>query len=225
MLEKTSTTNLIVIFLVLLAVALGWMYRPQMASLWNSFDMPDVSLSSFESGGNSEKEAREEAKTVKDCGSRKAPKPDGSSFFGSDLVLNCLGERAAGCQSAKALLNDDLFPTNFEVMGDLKTCSFKLSYPESSTLSDITGKKLAGQYVACPLGVVRGIKGIGGNSPKFVAPDKTDYGKYASEIYFYGTLGLFIENNVDVGKIKSLGCSGPYIDSVAASFSQRDSNR
>jgi hypothetical protein len=117
-------------------------------------------------------------------------------------------------------LKDDFFPTVFEITqsNNPGSCNFKLSYPRDSTLSDITGKKLAGQIITCPLNIVKAIDNTNPATPKFIAPNKTDFSKYGSQIYFYGTLGLFIENNLDQNKISGLGCSGMYIDSVIASY-------
>ncbi len=98
------------------------------------------------------------------------------------------------------------------------SCNFKLSYSADSTLNDITGKKLSGQYILCPINIVKAIDNTKSASPKFIVSDKTNFSKYASQIYFYGTLGLFIENNLDQNKIKALGCSGEYVQSVIASY-------
>ena len=160
---------------------------------------------------------------IKDCGTSLAPKLDTPTTSENNSVLACLGESAQNCQNAKGVLKDDFFPTVFEITQSAKqgSCNFKLSYPADSVLTDMTNKKLAGQYILCPIKIVKAIDNTKPATPKFIAPDKTNFSKYASQIYFYGTLGLFAENNLDLAKIQSLGCSGDYINSVIASYSIR----
>jgi RNAse (barnase) inhibitor barstar len=153
---------------------------------------------------------------IKDCGTGVAPQLGGS--FANNPVLSCLGASALNCENAKGVLKDDFFPTVFEINKSQNSCNFKLSYLGSSPLVDITGKKLAGQYILCPINIVKAIDNTSSTSPKFVAADKTNASKYASQIYFYGTLGLFVENNLDQTKIQNLGCSGEYIQSMIASY-------
>jgi hypothetical protein len=152
------------------------------------------------------------------CGISLAPKLGVSSTSENNSVLSCLGENAVSCENATGILKDNFFPTIFEIAKTQNSCNFKLSYPADSALVDITGQKLAGQYISCPINIVKAIDNTNPASPKFNAPDKTDLGKYASQIYFYGTLGLFVENNLDQNKISALGCSGGYIQSVIASY-------
>lgn len=156
---------------------------------------------------------------VKDCGTMNTALKFGiPSTYENNSVLSCLGKSAINCENAKGTLTDDFFPTIFEIIKLPNSCDFKLSYPSDSTLIDITGKKLAWQYISCPLNIVKAIDNTNPAAPQFIASDKTDLSKYASQIYFYGTLGLFVENNLDQNKIKNLGCQGEYIQSMIASY-------
>ena len=74
------------------------------------------------------------------------------------------------------------------------------------------------RIILCPIDVVKAIDNTKPATPKFNAPNKADFSEYASDVYFYGTLGLFAENNLDMAKIQALGCSGEYIQSVIASY-------
>ncbi len=158
---------------------------------------------------------------VKDCGIGTAPDLKNPFTYENNAVLNCLGNSALHCEEARVVLKNDLFPTVFQIVRDKNAdqdiCRFKLSYAEESALIDVTGKKLAGQYVTCPLSLVKELDETK-TPPSFGVPNTSDLGKYAGQIYFYGTLGLFIENNVDQNRIQSLGCRGDYISSVIASY-------
>jgi hypothetical protein len=157
---------------------------------------------------------------VKDCGTMNTALKFGvSSTYENNSVLSCLGKSAINCENAKGTLTDDFFPTIFEITKLPDSCNFKLSYPSNNTLTDIAGKKLAGQYISCPLNIVKAIDNTNPAAPQLIASDKTDLSKYASQIYFYGTLGLFAENNLDQNKIKNLGCQGEYIQSMIVSYS------
>lgn len=160
---------------------------------------------------------KETAPAVKDCGVSVAPDPKNPRAYGDDAVLTCLGNSVLRCEDAQAVLKDTLFPTIFQIIKDQNACNFKLSYGEDSALTDITGKKLAGQSILCPVGIVKTIDETK-KVPLFNAPSRNNPGLYASQIYFYGTLGLFIENNVDQNKIQALGCRGEFISSVIASY-------
>jgi len=155
---------------------------------------------------------------IKDCGIGVAPKLDAPSTYENNPVLSCLGASAVNCENAKGILKNDFFPTVFEIIKSQSSCNFKLSYPADSILADITGKQLAGQYILCPIDIVKAIDNTKPASPKFLVPSKTDLSKYASDVYFYGILGLFMENNLDPNRIQVLGCSGEYIQSVIASY-------
>lgn len=164
---------------------------------------------------------------IKDCGIGIAPNLKNPRTYQNDAVLNCLGNSALYCEDAKAVLNDAFFPTIFQIIKDNNTsqsCNFKLSYGQDSTLVDATGKKLAGQYLTCPIGIVKSLDEAK-QVPVFSVPDTSNLSKYASQIYFYGTLGLFIENNIEKNKIQALGCSGPYIDSVVTGYQKTQIKR
>jgi hypothetical protein len=221
--------NLVFIILGLVCVVSWYFYRPQIISYWNSYVNFSEKLSAnfkLPSFGATTPAPKVISVTilpsivVKDCGTTTAPKLDVPSTYENNSVFSCLGTSAANCENAKGVLKDDFFPTVFEITqsNNPGSCNFKLSYPTTSTLSDITGKKLAGQNITCPLSIVKAIDNTKPATPKFTAPNKTDFSKYGSQIYLYGTLGLFIENNLDQNKINGLGCSGMYIDSVIASF-------
>lgn len=163
----------------------------------------------------------EEDNFVVDCDVTSAPDLNSPSLYENDKVLVCLGNHASSCWSAIGVLKDPFFPTIFEVMGDENNCSFKLSYASDSKLKDITGKNLAGQYVMCPISIVKAVNES--KTPVFSSPSIDNYSKYASQIYFYGTIGLFLENDLDQDKIKNQGCSGPYIQTVIKSFQKAES--
>jgi hypothetical protein len=157
---------------------------------------------------------------VKDCLTDTAPNLDNPSTYENNATLSCLGEGALDCQNTKGVLKSDFFPTVFEIVktNDQGVCNFKISYPTDDKLNDINGQKLAGQYITCPISAVKMLDNTDPAAPKFTSPDKTNFSKYGSQIYFYGTVGLFIENNLDTARIKNLGCSGGYIDSMVASY-------
>ena len=160
----------------------------------------------------------------KDCGVGVAPDLKKPATYQNDAVLTCLGNSALNCADSRAILKDALFPTVVQIVSAEGSCNFKLSYAEDSALTDATGAKLAGQYVSCPLSLVKAVDETQTTS-SFTAPSTDNLSKYASQIYFYGTLGLFIENNLDQNRIHALGCSGPYIDSVIASFKKMQEKR
>ncbi len=162
---------------------------------------------------------------IKNCGVGVSPKLDTPSLYLNDPVLACLGASAVNCENAQARLKDDFFPTIFEIIKLPNACNFKLSYEIDSILTDITGKKLALQHISCPLSIVKAIDNINPTTPQFISPDKTNLSNYASQIYFYGILGLFVENKLDQNKIQALGCNGDYINSVIASYQQMQSNK
>lgn len=239
----------VLIVLILVIAGGSYFYRKEVYNLWSKAmaGLPEFSMPSFDfkkiTGIFSRDKDNSEAATVpnanqattpaapvvpvmpptKDCGTSVSPDLKDSSTY-QNGVLACLGNSALTCTPTKAVLTDALFPTNFEVVRkgteDQTACNFKLSYAENSVLTDPTGSKLAGQYVMCPLSVVKMVDERAGTL-LFKAPDVSNPSLYAAEIYFYGTLGLFMEQNVDKSKILSIGCSGPYLDSVIASYKAR----
>src|SRR3989344_994231 len=206
--ETSSGYKLFFIVIALLCVVLFWFYQPQ---ILNFFRLDNTKSN--------------EASALRNCGETNAPDPKNPSTYSNNSVLDCFGESAFRCQSAKGVLNNTLFPTNFQIAKDEEgACFFQLAYRKDSTLVDITGQKLAGQYMFCPLNLVKSVDENKVNAPLFKAPDTENPGKYASQIYFYGTLGVFMENNVDKNKIRNIGCSGSYLDSVGAGYRKMQTN-
>ena len=221
---------------VVFCFAAWWFFSPQINRLWDSainsggFSIPSFGLDKIfgtDKAPVKDNTVVKNTNTVKNCGTSTAPDLQNSSLYKNDSVLNCLGDSALSCTSARGVLRDALFPTIFQITREdakgLNTCNFKLSYDQDSALVDIAGKKLAGQYILCPVGIVKMLDESNLEAAIFKAPDTDNPSKYASQIYFYGTLGLFIEQNLDQNKIQSLGCSGPYIDSMMASFKKMQS--
>lgn len=157
---------------------------------------------------------------IRDCGTGIAPNLNNPNMDSNNFVLDCLGNSALYCENAQAILTNDLFPNIFQIIKNQDTCDFKLSYSEDSTLVDVTGKKSAGQYILCPINIVKRLDESNLSVPVFKEPNVNNLSQYASQIYFYGTLGLFMENNVEQNKIQALGCSGSYIDSMIASYNK-----
>ncbi len=248
-----SLWKICLIFVVIggLCFATWRFYRAPVINFWSSlvdnipqFSMPKLSIPYFGSdkANNNMKNTTAQNNTVavqnntpikqpefaiKDCGTTNSPSLKNANTYQNNAVLNCLGNSALYCEDAKAVLNDALFPTIFQIIKDNNTgqsCNFKLSYGQDSILVDRTGKKLAGQYLTCPIGIVKSLDETK-QVPVFSVPDTNNLSKYASQIYFYGTLGLFIENNIEKNKIQALGCSGPYIDSVVTGYNKMQSKR
>ena len=235
-----SFLKVLIILIVLGGLGFGaWYYRLPIIGFWNSSvsNLKKIQLPSFDlSFLNKSKDIVLDTPVenhinntttptpvvqpviqVKDCGVGMTPKLDTPSSYKND-VLSCLGESALICENAKGVLKDDFFPTIFEITKLQNSCNFKLSYEADSILIDINGKKLAGQYISCPINIVKAIDNTNPTVPKFTAPDKTDLSKYGCQIYFYGILGLFLENNLDQNKIQGIGCEGSYIQSMIASY-------
>ncbi|MBI2627311.1 hypothetical protein HYW72_00065 [Candidatus Nomurabacteria bacterium] len=231
---KRILENLIFIIVALICLVSWYFYRPQIINFWNSGvdKIAEFSGSLFGSKPSVEISIGEDnngfipnAVNMKDCGGTVAPDIKNPSTYNNNSVLTCLGNSALRCENAKAVLKDDLFPDIFQIIKNQKTCNFKLSFGEDNALIDATGKKLAFQYITCPIDIVKALDESNPKSPIFKLPNKNDLGKYASQIYFYGTLGVFMENNLDKNKIQNLGCSGSYIDSVIASYRKMELER
>lgn len=234
--ELTWSFWKIILIVVILGVLFlgGWFYRAPLMSLWNRGVDKVTGLAASYFGPKTPPNniepvtplpERVETPTanigIRDCGIGTAPDLKNPLTYENNAVLSCLGNSALNCEEAKAVLTGPLFPGVFEItrqnIENQETCNFKLSYGSDSALTDITGRKLAGQYISCPLSIVKAIDET--KTPQiFSIPSTENLGKYASQIYFYGVLGVFMENNVDKNKIQALGCSGPYIDSIVASY-------
>lgn len=152
------------------------------------------------------------------CGTTKSPDSKNPSSYSGDIVLECMGERASACANAESVINDSLFPNLFKIINRDGSCYFELAYNIDSTLVNINGQKLASQSVSCPLSVVKVVDETNPANPVFRSVDKNNHTRYAAAIYVYGTLGLFIENNFDMNKIKNLGCSGTFLSSMIESY-------
>ncbi len=211
---------LVFVIIVILIVLAGYFYRSQMIDTWNTLM---GSWNKVSSNQETPTENIEEENITfvgqKNCGVGPALNPNGA--YVESTELSCLGESAVKCEEAKGVIKNDLFPTVFEIVKVQDSCNFRLSYPADSTLADITGQKLAGRYISCPLHMVKGLDTTKMDSVSFVIPTKTNFSEYASQIYFYGTLGLFAENGLEKEKINSFGCEGDYIDSVIESYKLR----
>jgi len=230
---KAIIENTIFIILGLACVFSWYFYQPQITEFLNfatnSFNFDKIGSIFNKTSDTPETDLVTEPiviNSVKDCGIGTTPDLKDPKTYEDDAVLTCLGNSALNCTEAKAVLKDVLFPNTFEIIRDnnQSTCHFKLSYGQDSALIDINGKNLAGQYISCPLGIVKSVD-ESKSTPSFNAPDVGNLSKYASQIYFYGTLGLFLENNVDQNKIQNLGCSGDYITSVISSYNKMKSKK
>ncbi len=226
--NKILWHDLIFVIVGLALVVFWYLYKPEIINFWDSgVSSVEGLMGSYFGSKASTSPAQtslvqnntvvKSAPTVEDCGTSTAPDLTNPLTYQNNKVLDCLGNSALYCKNAKATLQDPLFPTSFEVVNNQNTCNFKLSYSADSTLVDVTGKKLAGQYLICPVSIVKGLDETKKVS-LFTIPDINNPSRYASQIYFYGTLGLFIESNIDQNKIQSLGCNGNYISSVIASY-------
>jgi hypothetical protein len=230
---KTSSKPLVLRALLVLVIAglifSVWFYRVPLKDAWASVmgnikELPAMFGSKEETPEvknnpvNTPPVAKSTENTITDCGVTGAPDLKNPLTYRDNSVLNCLGNNALSCGLAKATLNHSLFPTLVEITkaGD-NACNFRLSYAADSTLVDGSGNKLAGQYIMCPVAAVKMVD-ESSKTLAFKEPTKNDPSKYGSQMYFYGTLGVFMEQNVDKSKILSLGCSGSYIDSVIASY-------
>ncbi len=242
--EKVKKIFLIIGIVVIIG-GLGfavWFYRAPLLSFWNSGTAKVSgffgSLFSPKPAANTENKTpvselppakpvqtnTPPVVTVKNCGTSLAPDLKKPSTYQNNATLNCLADSALRCENAKAVLTDPLFPTVFQVVKNETSCDFQLSYPADSVLVDATGAKLSGQYITCPISAVKAVDETK-KPPTFSAPSVNDLGKYAGQIYFYGTLGVFIETNLDQSKIRSVGCSGAYIDSVISSYRKMQSKQ
>jgi hypothetical protein len=158
------------------------------------------------------------------CGVTNSPNRKDATTYLNDNVLKCLGENAINCIPAEATINDSFFPTMFKITKKDEVCQFSLAYSNNTPLVDVTGKNLAGRNIFCPLAVVKTMDEKDPKNTVFRIEDIDNPNKYAKDIYFYGTLGLFIENNFDQAKINNLGCSGSFIGSVIESYNLMKNN-
>jgi hypothetical protein len=232
--HRNSKAKEIIVFVLIFGAILAAFsfFRPELSNAWSSLKGGVVKFSSnyFNRPDAQPKVAVQEPVTpvavipkIKDCGVSTAPDRKTPDKYQNDDVLKCLGASLISCDWSKAILTDPLFPTNLEVsQGD--NCTFKLSYSSDSTLVDISGNKLAGQYVMCPVSVIKKMEEKN-KTVTFTDPDKDPVSEYSAEAYFYGSLGLFIESNFNKTKISDLGCTGSFIDSMIASYNKAQSKK
>jgi hypothetical protein len=233
--SKAWLENVVFIVVGLVCVFAWWFYSPQIVNFWGSslssvrsMPLPSFGLDKiFGTDDEGQVVALVEPKEpegVVDCGVGIAPSvTKDPSTYQNDPALICLGESAFTCENAEVALEDDLFPDKMEIVRGNNSCHFKLSYAEDSILIDSTGQKLAGQYVSCPIQLVKTIDDKDPDSLILAIPDRNNLSKYTSQIYFYGTLGLFLDYNLDADMIREVGCTGPYIDSVIAGYQTTES--
>jgi len=243
--SRSFLENLIFIVVGLTLVFSWYFFRPQIISFWDSGvdgwgsgidKLSELFVPLFNHKTNIVKEKIDVmmplenqanvfvTNTIKDCGTSVVPNLKNPTAYQDDPVLACLGASVAVCKPARAVLSDTLFPNIFEILKNQDTCNFRLSYSADSTLVDITGKKLALQYISCPISIVKEIDETK-HPTLFKNPDINNSSKYGSQIYFYGTLGLFLENNIDQNKIDAVGCSGDYIKTVLAGYNKMQSKK
>ncbi|MEX2052153.1 MAG: hypothetical protein WD991_00455, partial [Candidatus Paceibacterota bacterium] len=225
--------------LAILIGAGGYYFRPQLGDMWNTMEEGWSGMAWFSSGEENEEDMAyvpppiEEPKILlptssRYCGETKAPELNKQTGIEEDAVLGCIGASALACEWAQATLISPLFPTIIEIIPSRTpgsgNCSFSLSYASDSTLSSLDGKSMAGESIACPLQVVKSFKEGVNNTLVFSAPTKESPRKYGAEIFFYGTTGVFLENNFSQSGIEESGCSGGFIGRVIDSNNLMKSN-
>ncbi len=148
--------------------------------------------------------------TPKDCGTS-----DGSLNYDKDPMLACLGAAALSCQPATGILKlpkGNITPGLIEISNTNGSCNVTLT-EVAGAMNPKTKADISGQSITCPIAsVVFSDKILDSANPTFRAPDTDNPGKYASEIYTYGSMGVFIQNKFDKAKIAQTGCTGSFID-------------
>lgn len=152
------------------------------------------------------------------CGITISPNRNDSSTYLDDNVFKCLGESALSCENAEAIINDTILPTIFKIKKDGDVCRFELSYKEDSSLTDIFGRKLSGRDISCPVTVAKSFTGIDSQDFIFKNTDITKPSRYGADMYFYGTVGIFFDQDFKQEAIEELGCRGTFLDSAIESF-------
>lgn len=231
---KKYTKSTIIFLLIIALIGGGYFYRAQAKNIFNSLgvfmsnlSLPHISLPSFGSNEQVQTGGLEplppEVPTPSvviapvNCGLSKSSPLDTNDTIATDGVYKCMGDKINNCTPAYAKFENDLFPTNLSILKEGDDCRFEVSYPLSSTLTSVTGNKLAGQSLSCPIGIVKSMDEQG-DKLIFTTPDNTNLGVYAKDVYIYGSMGIFLESDFDKNKIRSMGCSGLYMDSVIDSY-------
>jgi hypothetical protein len=231
-----KTKELIIVLVVALLVGgAGYFYRAQLGEAWSGVQSRLANLS-FNFSDEEEvpvvntpiaKDNKVEDQRLmapKNCGVTIAPDMKSAESIQKDYVLDCIGQSATSCEPAKAILDSAFLPTMLEISrGDTvddMECKFRLSYKEDSTLTSVDGEKLAGESLSCPLSIVRSLTAGEKNTLVFGEPTKSNPPMYGAEIYFYGTAGLFIENEFSEQKIKDSGCAGGFIHLFIDSYNR-----
>ena len=196
--SKISPKLMKIILAVVILAGIGfavWFYRAPLIKFWNagidkisSYFVSDESVETVDTLAQDVQVIMPVvpvSNVVKDCGATDSPDLKNKSTYENNAVLNCLGNSAILCQPAKATLSNSLFPNTFQIIRDQNTgaCNFVLSYSADSTLVDITGQKLALQYISCPVSIVKSVNETK-IPPIFGSPSIDNLGKYASQIYF-----------------------------------------
>lgn len=154
-----------------------------------------------------------------DCGITISPNRNDPTTYLDDRVFKCLGESAVSCNDAEAVINDTLLPTIFKIKNENEVCKFELSYKDDSSLTDIFGRKLAGRNISCPVTATKAFSGVDSKDFVFKDTDITKPSRYAADMYFYGSVGIFFDKDFSQSAIEELGCSGTFLDSTVESLS------
>ncbi len=153
----------------------------------------------------------------KDCGTTNGKTP-----YASDPVLACMGAAALSCGSARATVSvgsgGSAQPSTSALKitnpGSGGSCSFTVVPAPAPAAS---GASASAPSISCPLSIVKASDDfLSSATPTWKNPTKTDPNKYAGEIYYYGAMGVFIQNNFSEAKIRALGCTGDFIKTYIA---------
>ena len=153
----------------------------------------------------------------KDCGTTNGKTP-----YASDPVLACMGAAALSCSNARATIS-----IGSGGSAQLSTSTLKITNPGSGGACSFTvvpapapnasGASASALSISCPLSIVKASDDfLSSATPTWKSPTKTDPNKYAGEIYYYGAMGVFIQNNFSEAKIRAAGCTGDFIKTYIA---------
>ena len=153
----------------------------------------------------------------KDCGTTNGKTP-----YASDPVLACMGAAALSCSNARATIS-----IGSGGSAQPSTSTLKITNPGSGGACSFTvvpapapnasGASASAPSISCPLSIVKASDDfLSSATPTWKNPTKTDPNKYAGEIYYYGAMGVFIQNNFSEAKIRAAGCTGDFIKTYIA---------